>query len=206
MKNKVKFEKWIDPLNSNVEEGEWPGYNLDADGEAQPVYAAKMTQVMHTPFGALSMLSNTIASNQFDFWWMYSNFDITNDIRDRIKKVPGVETLEVYTRYRARVGFPKSGFFEGNQIMSAIQGVVTEVEHDRQNQLLTGLPIKVAHTVIELRDKIDAKHDTWALFVLPNGHIEVLTTDKVDKNYQTRLQLFNSAKSLVGGRLITSEV
>lgn len=206
MKNKVKFEKWIDPLNSNVEEVEWPGFNHDEDDETQPIYAAKMTQVIHTPFGALSMLSNTVASNQFDFWWMYTNFDITNDIRDIIKKVPGIETLEIYTRYRARVGFPKSGFFEGSQTMRNIQAAITELEHDRQNTLLNGLPSSVAYKVIEVRDKIDAKHENWALLVLPNGHIEVLAADKVDAVYQQKLQLFTTAKELAGGRLITSEV
>lgn len=205
MKKKVKFERWSDPLNANVVDNEWPGFNVDEDGDAQPVYASKMTQVMHTPFGALSMLSNTVAANQFDFWWMHTNFDITNEIRDTVKKVPGVETLEVSTRYRARVGFPKSGFFAGNQVMHDIQEAVTELDHARQNEALIGLPNTIAYTVIEMRDKIDAKFDNWALLVLPNGHMEVLTTDKVDTIYQGKLQLFNSTKSLVGGRLLTSE-
>jgi hypothetical protein len=206
MKKKVKFERWTDPLNSNVVENEWPGFNVDEDGEAQPIYASKMTQVMHTPFGALSMLTNTVAANQFEFWWMHTNFDITNEIRDVIKVVPGVETLEITTRYRARIGFPKSGFFAGNQVMHDIQEAVTAIDHAKQNQALIGLPNNIAYSVIEMRDKVDAKYDNWALLVLPNGSIEVLTSDKIDTTYTSKLELFNAAKSLIGGRLLTSEV
>ena len=206
MKKKVKFERWTDPLNSNVVDNEWPGFNVDEDGDETPIFASKMTQVMHTPFGALSMLTNTVAANQFEFWWMHANFDITNEIRDIIKKVPGVETLEVTTRYRARVGFPKSGFFAGNQIMHDIQAAITDIDHIRQNQALIGLSNNIAYSVIEMRDKIDEKHDNWALLVLPNGHIEVIYSDKIDPIYQEKLKLFNTTQKLVGGRLLTSEV
>jgi len=206
VKKKVKFEKWVDPLNANINEVEWPGFNVNANGETEPIYGVNMAKVIHTPFGALSVLSNTMASNQFDFWWMHTNFDITNQIKNIIKEVPGVETLEVYTRYRARVGFPRSGFFEGSQIMHNIQATITEIDHDKQNQLLIGLPMQVVHSVIDMRDKIDAKHDNWAMLVLPNGHIEVVVSDKADNTYTAKVKVLNSAKSLVGGRLITSEV
>ena len=36
MKRLVKWESWIDPLNSNLDEVEWPGFNLDEDGDEIP--------------------------------------------------------------------------------------------------------------------------------------------------------------------------
>lgn len=206
MKKKVKFERWVDPLNTNIQETEWPGFNQNAEGEEQPVHAAKLTQVLHTPFGMLTALNNTSAANQFDFWWMHTNFDITNEIRDIVKRVPGVETLEIGTRYRARIGFPKSGFFAGNQIMSDIQKAITAVDRARQNEALIGLPNTVAHNVIDMRDQLDDKFDNWALLILPNGHIEAMTAEKSDEVFRGKLKMFIATKNLVGGRLLTSEV
>jgi hypothetical protein len=205
MKKKICYEKWIDPLNTNIAETEWPGFDQDEDGNEVQVHAAKITQVMHTPFGALTMLSNTMATNYFDFWWIHTNFDITNGIKDVIKGVPGVETLEIYTRYRARVGFPKSGFFESGRVMGAIQAAVTEIDREQQNQLLIGLPLNIAQHVIDMRNKVDDRYENWAMLVLPNGQIEVITSDNIDKLYQEKLTTFKSTTHLVGGRLLTSE-
>jgi len=204
-KYKVKFEKFVDPLNSNVDEVEWPGFNLTADGEEVPIHAAKMQQVLSTPFGVLSMMSNTMACEQFDFWWMHTNFDISPAIRDIIKQVPGIETLEVQTRYRARIGIPKSGFFKSPDVMAEIQNILTQKRRTTQNELLSGLPNDIVSTVIDMRDKIDDVHDNWGILVLPNGHIETIITDKNDNEFRSKIQILISTQSLVGGRLITSE-
>lgn len=206
MKRKCKFEKWRDPLNSDIEEVEWPGFNLDKDGDEVPVYAAKSQSVLNTPFGMLSVMGHTMAVNQFDFWVMHTNFDITNTIRDMISTVPGVETLEIYTRYRARIGFTKSGFFDSGRVMASIQAAISNIQKDQQNQLLLGLPNEIAQSAINMRDKIDSQHDNWAILILPNGHIEALISDIADNAYLEKLQILTTTKESVGGRLLTSEV
>jgi hypothetical protein len=205
MKKKIVWEKWKDPMLSNYDETEWPGYDLDEDGNKIPVHTVERQPVMHTPFGMLSVMDHAMAHKQFDFWVMHTNFGLTDELAAIIEQVPGVETLEVYTRYRARVGFPRSGLFKPRDVMGEIQQVVSDVDHATQNQLLTGLEMTVAQSVIQTRDEVEKKYDHWAILVLPNGNVEVLGSDKVDESYREKLGLLQQAQAAVGGRLLTSE-
>lgn len=49
--------------------------------------------------------------DEFDFRIMHTNFNITGDVAEVIEGVDGVETLEIFTRYRARVGIGKCFVF-----------------------------------------------------------------------------------------------
>lgn len=205
MKKKFVWEKWKDPLLSNYEDCEWPGYDLDENGDKIPVHTAERQPVMHTPFGMVSVVNDSMASKSFDFWMLHTNFDLNEGIARVIEQIEGVETLEVYTRYRARIGFPRSNLFVPREVMHQIEVAVHELDYAEQNQLLTGLELEVAEKVIEARDKIDDKFDYWAIWVVPNGNMEIVTSKTLDDKYQKRLILLKRAQETVGGRLLTSE-
>lgn len=203
MKKRVKFEKWTDPLNSNLKETEWAGERDEE--EYDEIKGTTFRNVMHTPFGLLTLTDSAMAATHFDFWWMHTNFDITNEFKDVVKQVQGVETLEIYTRYRARVGFPKSGFFITRDVMGDIQKAITNHYRGKQNQLLTGLPTDIAEGAITFRDAMDDKYESWAMLILPNGNIESVTTDVFSPEFKSQIELLNQTKNLIGGRLLTSE-
>jgi hypothetical protein len=46
----------------------------------------------------ISILSN------FDCWIGHSNFDLTNEIKHKLDKVPGIELLKICSRYRFFIG------------------------------------------------------------------------------------------------------
>lgn len=209
MKKKVVWEKWVDPLNSNLSDVEWPGFDDGGyeDEEESEVHTLNTGKVLHTPFGMLSVYSNTMASNCFDFWWMHTNFDITNDIKNTVKVVPGVETLEVYTRYRMRVGFSKSGLFDNRKVMNDIKKSILEYFRSKQNFVLNGLPLEVAHKIIDIRNNIDNKYDKWAIFMLPNGNVETVVTNETDDDiFNYKLDILNFTYQLIGGRILTSDM
>jgi len=205
MKKKFVWEKWKDPLLSNYEECEWPGYDMDEMGEKIPIHTAERQPVMHTPFGMVSVLNDSMADKQFDFWLMHTNFDLKEGVARLIERIDGVETLEIYTRYRARVGFPRSGLFVPREVMHEIEKQILILNHTEQNQLLTGLESEVATKVIEARDKAEEKFEHWAIWVVPNGNMEVVGSNKLDEKYQRRLVLLKRAQATVGGRLLMSE-
>jgi hypothetical protein len=205
MRKKIVWEKWRDPLLSNYEEEEWPGSALDEDGDVIPVHTVERQPIMHTPFGMLSVVDDAMASKSFDFWMMHTNFDITDTVADVIESIAGVESLEVYTRYRLRVGFPRSGLFQPREIMHDIKTSILQLDYDKQDQILEGLEDKVIHKVVTLRDKIDEKCDYWTIWVVPNGNVEVISSDKFDNTYCEKASQLEQAYALVGGRLLTSE-
>lgn len=203
--HKIVWEKWKDPMLSNYDETEWPGYDLDENGDKIPIHTAKQQPVMHTPHGMLSVVGSAFASNAFDFWTMHTNFDITDGLAHAIELVPGVETLEITTRYRARIGFPRSGLFKSIDVKLGIESTIHEIFHAQQNQQLVGLELEAAEKAMGVRDDLEKKYEHWALWIVPNGSVEVLGTDKIDEQYNDKLQLLVQAQEHVGGRLLTSE-
>lgn len=205
MRNKIVWEKWKDPMLSNYDETEWPGYDMDENGDKIPIHTASRQPVMHTPFGMVSVVEDSMASTNFDFWVMHTNFDITDGLAYIIEQVPGVETLEVNTRYRARIGFPRSGLFRAGEVMNEIDKAIQNITHTAQNQLLVGLEFDTATKAMEARDGIEKKHEHWAIWIVPNGNLEILGSDTIDDQYRNKLQVLKQAQEAVGGRLLTSE-
>ena len=205
MKKKFVWEKWRDPLLSNLKNNEWPGFDLDADGDTIPSHSVEKQPVMHTPMGMLSVLDNTFATSQFDFWLMHTNFNIKAGMIAIIDQVLGVETVEVYTKHRARIGFPRSGLFVPREVMHNIECSLIEAGYQEQNQILVGLEVDTANNAIETRSMLASKYENWAMWVIPNGNLEVIGTDTIDSQYTQMLLLLKSAVQTVGGRLLTSE-
>ena len=130
---KIVWEKWIDPLNSNVDEVEYPGYDSPLESEeertieflsvdenfeekfedysnsdeqeSQKNMTYNPVRIVQTPHGFVTLTEHSFASKSFDFWTMHYNHDITEKIVSAIEKCPGVESVNAITRYRARIGF-----------------------------------------------------------------------------------------------------
>ena len=132
---KIVWEKWVDPLNKNIDEVEYPGHNYPsydddrpieflssdpefeeraeeaADGhESDPMGVGKNIsynpiRIVSTPHGFVSLTEHSFASKHFDFWTMHYNRNITRAVIDEIEKCDGVETINALTRYRVRIGF-----------------------------------------------------------------------------------------------------
>tara|TARA_Y100001972_G_C7664959_1_gene336006 strand:- start:5253 stop:5984 length:732 start_codon:yes stop_codon:yes gene_type:complete len=131
MKEKmIVWEKWIDPLNSNIDEVEYPGYlesnedknyeflstdpefesKIDSDYDDERLDSEKSiiynpTRIVSTPHGFVSLTEHSFASKHFDFWTLHYNRDITEKIIEEVEKCEGVETVNAISRYRIRIGF-----------------------------------------------------------------------------------------------------
>lgn len=67
----------------------------------------------------VSMLSN------FDCWVGHTNFDITPKIKDTLNKIPGIEILKIFSRYRFFVGIGQMFDFQ-------------DVRHNIEQELIKG--------------------------------------------------------------------
>lgn len=117
--NIVIWEKWRDPFgydeeyymleNKSVDseedemEGGLPSYQDNPDD-----YHPKNIRVMATPMGIIPVTEYTASGKIFNFWTGHTNFDITEKIAGLIEKIDGVEALDIFTRYRFRIGIGKA--------------------------------------------------------------------------------------------------
>lgn len=77
---------------------------------------------MITPMGVMPITENTESSKIFNFWIGHTNFDITVNLASIIERCYGVESLDVFTRYRFRISIGK--VFKESEVMHNITNQV----------------------------------------------------------------------------------
>ena len=157
---KIVWEKWIDPLNKNVDEVEYPGYYSPEENSHIEMFSSDVdfekkvdewaeedfdepkrqvsfnpARIASTPHGFVSLTEHSFASKHFDFWTLHYNQDITPEIIKTIEACEGVETLNALTRYRVRIGFNrpliKSGAFDLNTLRGQIEKAVIDIKNPK---------------------------------------------------------------------------
>jgi hypothetical protein len=131
----IVWEKWQDPFKPNyspthetpedfIDQPEFfddmngspnntaSEFDSDIEDNAQQSEPRKYKALV-TPFGIIPYDSAHGIDNIFNFWIGHTNFDITQPICSVIEQTPGVEILDIFTRYRFRIGIGKL-FISGN--------------------------------------------------------------------------------------------
>jgi hypothetical protein len=134
MINLIAWQKWLDPFGSDdaeklehdpyladYEEQESDGTTENTNDEEEENKIINTTQrvkVIATPMGIIPVTDNTMSGKIFNFWIGHTNFDITHKVADVIEKTDGVETLDIFTRYRFRIAVGKA--FDDSSVMRDI--------------------------------------------------------------------------------------
>lgn len=128
----IQWEKWRDPFGIEDSETDFREFEEEAtylDEDSEPMESGSPmgpfqssaingpVKIISTPMGLIPIDSN-MTNKLFNFWTGHTNFDITKKIKDTIESTEGVETLEIYTRYRFRVGVGKA--FNDSDVMRRI--------------------------------------------------------------------------------------
>lgn len=124
IKPNIVWEKWIDPFGQNLDDTKWSQYDSDAESydddettdSASPRY--NKINAIATNMGIIPYNEYTDCSKIFNFWLGHTNFNLTKKIVDTIESIEGVETLDIFTRYRFRVAFGKA--FSDREVMANI--------------------------------------------------------------------------------------
>lgn len=132
--NMIVWEKWVDPYSQTVQD---PVPTDDEDEEdLEDEYLEDEEEVeeygtvdklgkfraIATPMGIIPINESTASGKIFNFWVGHTNFDITNALALIIEETPGVETLDIFTRYRFRIGIGKA--FHDSKVMRDINSRV----------------------------------------------------------------------------------
>lgn len=79
---------------------------------------------MITPMGVMPITDNTISTKIFNFWTGHTNFNISKSVAATMQTCEGVESLDVFTRYRFRISIGK--VFKESEVMRNINKRVYE--------------------------------------------------------------------------------
>jgi hypothetical protein len=139
--NQIIWQKWRDPFGEDdISEGAFDPYlgnysedndNIEAEYEDDKVEnifdkiqknSITQIKVISTPMGVIPVTENTASGKIFNFWIGHTNFDITKSIALLIEQIPGVETLDIFTRYRFRIAVGKA--FDDSSVMRDINNKV----------------------------------------------------------------------------------
>jgi len=133
----IMWQKWIDPFAQDDDEiaeefdpytGSYTNEDEDeniGDKDIKNFLSNKQLKpikAIATPMGIIPVNDNTASGKLFNFWVGHTNFDISKKIANIIEKTDGVETLDIFTRYRFRIAVGKA--FDDSEIMRDINKTI----------------------------------------------------------------------------------
>jgi hypothetical protein len=137
-KNVIVWQKWVDPFGQEEDETEFDPYvgeyfdaeetfndenNEEMPSEKEIINMNKKAiRVIATPMGIIPVNDNTLSGKLFNFWVGHTNFNITPTVAELIETTNGVETLDIFTRYRFRISVGKA--FDDSEVMRNINTIV----------------------------------------------------------------------------------
>lgn len=146
--NLIVWQKWYDPLgeddlenmqreNGLVDELEPEFYeenilaeDTDGDHDDENNFYSRPTKVIMTPMGIIPYTDNTASNKIFNFWTGHTNFNITPYVGVIIEQTEGIETLDIFTRYRFRIGVGK--LFDAKSVMLDVNDRVYNFLNDQK--------------------------------------------------------------------------
>ena len=134
----IVWEKWVDPFGKELEDAKWTDYEnqiddgiddieyVDDDEEEKDldhfVSEMKEIRVIATPMRLMPYNELTAPGKIFNFWVAHTNFNISSAVSTIIENCEGVEILDIFTRYRFRIGVGKC--FNDSETMKNINDKV----------------------------------------------------------------------------------
>ena len=106
---KIGWVKWKNPYAVDEDTKENDNYDCDIDEleetcDEHGYVPNKNMKIVLTPMGAVPLPEHSAPQKVFNLWMAHTNFNITNNILGLVEETDGVETVDVFTRYRMRIG------------------------------------------------------------------------------------------------------
>lgn len=227
---KFKWQPWIDPLGSNLDDfgthdhpdpqGDLEFYNfadtnvaVDTAKDLMPEYEEDFREKVHkiqpvkvvnTKMGLLTIVESTVANYHFEFWILHSNKQFTEEDALIIADAEGVDAVLPLSRYRIKIGFPKSGLFDMREVRKGVEDALLakdEILANREDGMFTEDMQESIETKI---NGLKKKGGKWLLYVLPNGAMEVFESESINNTFRNKLKMFEESQNVVGGRVFKS--
>jgi hypothetical protein len=207
---KIAWENWKEKVDDS------PPKNADAT-EVSPdtesvidedaleksfLSAMEIPRLVQTPLGIFHYDDKLKPSEKFDCWIGYTNFDITEDIKDKIERTEGVEALEIMSRYTFFLGVGKMFNFRDVRIL--IETAIINEEYLSDEEIF--LADESIRSSVEIIKEQLSSEKHWAILISADGIIDYAkTNNQNDEQYLRSLVIFEEIKTQFGGVILTNE-
>ncbi len=189
MDREIKFEKWKDPFAKALkamqekDEADWNisrnGF-LDTSAEEAETHGQTGPSIVG-PMGVIPLHESNLPSKIYNFWMGHTNFDITHEIAHQISLVEGVESLDIFTRYRFRLGIGK--IFAEDEVKKAIKREICTNESKQ--------PLNFSANKLDfIQQELTRKFKFWAIGKREDGSVQVAGGES-EEEVQNKVAAFN---------------
>lgn len=170
-KKVIKWEKWKDPFaneaaTETVEEEERAYKDSYEQLETLSTKTRYSGPLLVGPMGVIPINENNAPSKVYNFHMMYTNFNLSDQVVKKIEECSGVETLDVFTRYRARIGIGK--VFDAEKVKKRIKKALCQ-----EPKAKAPAPTEKLDKLDLLKRQLANKHKFWAIAIMSNNEIKL---------------------------------
>lgn len=134
----VYWQVWVDAYNNEEAEKVKEQYMETVEEIKEEFVEEELIESFYqqpyktimTPFGILPITEQSLASNHFKLWVGHCNFKLLDTHYGIIEKCKGVESIDILTPYRFRLGIGM--MFEDREVMNDVKkALIDSVSNDR---------------------------------------------------------------------------
>lgn len=188
---KILWLKWVDPLAHMVYQeesesellrrsaqdsflGDDESKSSNDDGRAG---AANVGPCIVGPCGIIPLNESNLPGKIFNFWVMHTNFDLSSITDDKttsyaqlIAVTDGVETIDVFTRYRARIAIGR--VFSQDDVKKRIEDAVSKQKLSK--------PVE-KNDFWTIKKMLSKKYKHWIIYQTLDGNFEYIVAETTDE-------------------------
>ena len=186
------------PMIDMGEEETPPSFEqLERSAEINEIFI-QHPKFVYTPLGIYPAESTFKPSDRWDCWIAYTNFGVTKNIADILDtKIDGIEALKILGKYSFFIGIGK--LFEISDVRQKIETTLCaytekEILSDENTQI----------TVDLVKEQLSTKK-YWSMLVSPEGKVEYVVSDDMDKMYLDGLNSLLELKQNIGGIILRGQ-
>ena len=178
---KIAWQKWVDEVVEDIEDLD----DLDEIDDDNGLHMLELPSAIRTPLGAYGQFETMSPSNMFDCWFCYTNFDITEEDKNALDLVDGIEALRIVSRYRFFIGIGK--MFTLTEVRPLVEIALNINQHSI-----------IAQIIAEISGK-----RKWAIGIYEDGSYTSITSDSDnDEEYNSKL---NKLRLSTAVNIVTSD-
>ena len=181
------------PQNMNIDEVNYSETEIQPELLSSEIFFPQQ-KILHTPMGDFPEDSSMKPSDRWDCWTGYTNFSITNDIADVIEQIEGVEALKILGRYSFFIGVGK--LFDITNVRTTLE---SELCVYTEQEILADANTQA--TVDLVKEQLKTKK-YWSMLVSPEGNVEYIVSDTMDRVYLEGLSGLLKLKQDIGGIIL----
>lgn len=180
-----KINEMLENLEEMEDEEEEEGFIKETKDKLPPI---KNLHIIRTHLGLIALKPNAFLENNFKFWIIHTNFFLNRGIVQQICDIQGIETLNVFTRYRAMLSVGQA--FDFQSVRRYMDSVLT---CDTNNQFYEILPFNekerksMQQKVATTKKDLNITSPFWAVLKTPDGKTRVEMSEDVSMEFQSKL-------------------